>query len=124
MDFEAFKDYGFQTVLGGLFVMLVYLAKSTKDDLKDNDKKLAQDLFQHKTETNNRIAKVEDSLHQSHLATVRIESKIDRLTDNVQFYKREKHELDNEVAGYRGAMPEILKALTIAEKINDGHEKK
>lgn len=124
MDFEAFKDYGFHAALAGFLMMVAYWAKSTRDDLKENDKKLATDLNQHKVETNHRIVKVEESLHQNQVILTEIKGDLKLLNSNVQIYKKEKHNLENEITGFQGAMPEILRALTIAERLNERNEKK
>lgn len=124
MDFETFKDDILYWAFGFIGILIAYWAKSTRDDLKENDRKLSLDLSQHKIETNSRIVKVEESVHQSHLILTEIKGDIKLLNNGIQVYKKEKHDIANELNQYKGAVPELMKALMIAEKINDSHEKK
>lgn len=124
MDFLSFKDLLLSGIATIGLTIIGYWAKSTKDDLKENDKQLALDLTQHKIETNQRINKVEESVHQSHLILTEIKGDLKLLNSNIQVYKRDKHDVHDELATYKGALPELLRALTIAEKINDSYEKK
>ena len=122
-----FNDFIKETYFWGFFTiatLLAYWAKTTKDDLKQNDANLARDLQQHKVESGARVDKLEDTVHQSLLIQTEIKGDIKLLNSNFNGYQKSKHDLENELAGYKGAIPELLRALSIAEKINERDEKR
>lgn len=90
-----------------IFLAIIgYFAKSTKEDLQDNDNHLESRIFN-----------IEKQQTEVKVILTEMKGDIRVLSENINIYKQSKHDVKNKNAEYEGSMPLINEALTKALKI-------